>query len=129
MKTKPLNLEKLLFQASHILNQDLELETLLKNILDMLTEFLEVEASAILLFGSSGSKAELYSFTPDKQLIKTVYDPQTEKGIASLVIVNKEPLIFNREDFSPELKEAIDQKLHINCTNLKKLRLVQEINM
>jgi len=120
------SVERLLIEASHILNLDLELESLLKNILKTLSEYLMAEASAVLLIRSEGRQSELSTFISDQDIVCCVSMPANDKSIAAFTIDKKSPLIIN--EFSPDdqLKNIIDQKLKISTRNLMAVPIIRE---
>jgi len=111
-------LDHLLIEASHILNLDLEVNTLLKNILNILTDYLNADASAILLFGSQGRRAELFTYASGQFQVVETDVPGKDEGAAALVIDRDKPLIINQFAENEKLKRVIDERLKITCRNL-----------
>lgn len=112
------SMERLLIEASHIINSDLELESLLKNVLKILTNYLNAEASAILLFDKSGDRPELFTFSANQDLVIKPKALKNDKGIADMVAEKKKPLIIKRFTPGGHLKSIVDQKLGISSRNL-----------
>ena len=61
-------MERLLIEASYIINSDLELDSLLKNVLKILTKYLNAEASAMLLLDVSSGRSEFFVFSANQDL-------------------------------------------------------------
>ncbi len=125
-ETNSRSVERLLIEASHILNLDLELESLLKNILNILSEYLMAEASAILLLGVEGRRSELSTFISDQDAVCCVSVPADDKGVAALVIDKKSPLIINEFSADDQLKKIVDQKLKISTRNLMAIPIIRK---
>jgi sigma-B regulation protein RsbU (phosphoserine phosphatase) len=115
---KNYSFERLLIEASHILNQDLELPVLLKNILNILSDYLEAEASAIFVIGDGENHSELFTFTIAKDMVHKVDVPEEDKGVARLVTESNKPLIFNKNQLPGALKAKIDKKIGIESRNV-----------
>jgi phosphoserine phosphatase RsbU/P len=115
---KPNGIEHLLIEASHILNSDLELQQLLKNVLKILTDYLNAEASAIYLTNYSAGEPELFTFTVDGKVVNRPRPPAEGVGVASRVIQTKQPLFINNFDSEEPLKCCVDEKLGLSSRNL-----------
>ena len=115
-----------MIEASHILNRDLELESLLKNILNILTNYLNAEASAILLSGSNSRQSELFTFISSQDSVCCVILSENDEGVAAMVFDKKTPLIINRISDNNQLKNIIDQKLQISSRNLMAVPIVRK---
>ncbi len=115
---KNYSFERLLIEASHILNQDLELAALLKNILRILTDYLEAEASAILIMSNTEHLSELFTFVTNKDIVHSVDVKEEEKGIARLVFESKKPVIENSCKLDKGLKDSLDKKIGIDVRNI-----------
>ena len=115
---KNYSFERLLIEASHILNQDLELPTLLKNVLTILTDYLEAEASAILISSGSDNRNELFTYVNDRDLIHSIDVKEEDKGVAKLVFESEKPLIINENQINDELKTAAEKNVGINVRNV-----------
>jgi sigma-B regulation protein RsbU (phosphoserine phosphatase) len=112
------SVERLLIETSHILNLDLNLESLLRNILSILTKYLNAEASAILLLGSNSEEANISTYITDQDPVCCVQVSPDDKGIYTLVLDKKAPLIINEFPDDDRLKNAVNQKLKISTRNL-----------
>lgn len=123
---KNYSFERLLIEASHILNQDLELATLLKNILNLLTDYLEAEASAILLVSQDSQKYELFTYTSRKGIVHKVDIEEEFQGVAKIVYETQKPLMIDANSLDAELKETIDQKLGILTRNVMAAPIVRK---
>jgi sigma-B regulation protein RsbU (phosphoserine phosphatase) len=110
--------ERLLIQASHILNSDLELQPLLKNVLRILADSLEAEASAIYLTSFRDGKPELFTFAADGNVVSTPQPPAEGVGVASLIIETQKPLLLNSFISHESLKCCVDEKLGLSSRNL-----------
>lgn len=121
-------LDRLLIEASHILNLDLELNTLLKNISSILTDYLQADASAILLFGSPGRRADLFTYAEGRSRIIEIDAKAKDEGAAGLVIDSNKPLIINEFAGNENLQQAIGKRLNISCRNLMAAPIVRGDN-
>ncbi|MCD6162275.1 MAG: SpoIIE family protein phosphatase [candidate division Zixibacteria bacterium] len=120
------SVEHLLIEASHILNHNLELEALLKNILNILAEYLDAEASAIFIEGTENKKPELYIYTCIENTVSQLDSAAIDKGAFSMVIDKKTPLIINKLSPTEHLKEMVDRKLNISTHNLMAAPIIRE---
>ncbi|NLI14991.1 MAG: SpoIIE family protein phosphatase [candidate division Zixibacteria bacterium] len=111
-------IEHLLIEASHILNSDLELQQLLKNVLKILTDYLNAEASAIYLTSYASGGPELFTFTVDGKVINRPHPPTEGIGVAARVIETKSPLMINDFNSEEALKCCVDEKLGLSSRNL-----------
>jgi len=123
---KNFSFERLLIEASHILNQDLELATLLKNILTILTDYLETEASAVLLLGSADSQSELFTFTAARGSVHKLDVEDEDASIAQIVLKQGKPILFNVNDMEPELKAAVEKKIGMPPRNIMASPIVRK---
>lgn len=123
---KKYSFERLLIEASHILNQDLELPTLLNNILRILTDYLEAEASAILITTSTEGQSELFTFVTNKDLVHSINVKEEDKGIARLVFESKKPIINNSCELEKGLKETLDRNIGIDVRNVMASPIVRK---
>jgi sigma-B regulation protein RsbU (phosphoserine phosphatase) len=112
------SLERLLIEASHILNADLELQPLMKNVLRILIKYLNAEASAIFLSETRGCKAELFTYTAEKNIISNPQMPEKGVGIAAQVMETRNPAIVNNIGADENLKSIIDQRVGLSARNL-----------
>jgi len=118
--------ERLLIDASYLLNQNLELASLLENILNVLAEYLNAEASAVVLFDFDEDKSELFTYVVGKDTIHKTEIPEKDKSIASLVFDKEKPLIINSEELDDELKNIVQQKIGISARNLMASPIVRK---
>ncbi len=118
--------ERLLIDASYMLNQNLELASLLENILNILAEYLNAEASAILLFDFDEDKSELFTYVVGKDAIHKTDIPETDKSIASLVFDRQKSLIINSASLDDELKKIVEQKIGISARNIMASPIVRK---
>ncbi|MCP4581697.1 MAG: SpoIIE family protein phosphatase [candidate division Zixibacteria bacterium] len=117
-ENKNYTFERLLIESSHILNRNLELTSLLKNILNILTDYLGAEASAILLTKTTEDYSELFTFIAGKDIVHEVHIPEEDNSIARLVLEKKMPLIINEKELTDELKDIASQRIEITARNL-----------
>ena len=123
---KNYSFERLLIEASHILNQDLELAALLKNILTILTDYLEAEASAVLLIGSADSRTELFTFTAARGSVHKLDVQDEDASIAQIVLKQGKPILFNINDLDPQLKMSVEKKIGMPPRNIMASPIVRK---
>jgi sigma-B regulation protein RsbU (phosphoserine phosphatase) len=111
-------IEHLLIEASHILNSDLELQQLLKNVLKILTDYLNAEASAIYLTNYAAGEPELFTFSVDGKIVNRPRPPAEGIGVAARVIETQTPLMINNFNSEEALKCCVDEKLGLSSRNL-----------
>lgn len=111
-------IEHLLIEASHILNSDLELQQLLKNVLKILTDYLNAEASAIYLTNYAAGEPELFTFSVDGKIVNRPRPPAEGIGVAARVIETQAPLMINNFNSEEALKCCVDEKLGLSSRNL-----------
>jgi sigma-B regulation protein RsbU (phosphoserine phosphatase) len=112
------SMERLLIEASYIINSDLELDSLLKNVLKILTNYLNAEASAILLLDKNSDRSEYFVFSADQDLVNKPISLKNDKGIIAMVTEKKKPMIIKKFTPGGHLKSIVDQKLGISSRNL-----------
>lgn len=111
-------IEHLLIEASHILNSDLELQQLLKNVLRILTDYLNAEASAIYLTNYGAGEPELFTFSVDGNVINRPRPPAEGIGVAARIIETQQPILINDFNAEEALKCCVDEKLGLSSRNL-----------
>lgn len=128
---------ELLIRAAKILNSSLELDTLLRNMLDITTEYVEAEGSSIILLDSKNERLEFYISLGEKasKLEKTYLE--LGKGVAGWVTDSGEGVIVEDvttdERFYPVVDETSDFKTRsLLCVPLKRtgttLGVVEALN-
>jgi sigma-B regulation protein RsbU (phosphoserine phosphatase) len=128
---------ELLIRAAKILNSSLELNTLLRNMLDITTEYVEAEASSIILLDSKNERLEFYISLGERasKLEKTYLE--LKKGVAGWVADSGEGVIVDDvttdDRFYPVIDEASDFKTRsLLCVPLKRtgavLGVVEALN-
>lgn len=128
---------ELLIRAAKILNSSLELDTLLRNMLDITTEYVEAEASSIILLDSKNERLEFYISLGEKasKLEKTYLE--LGKGVAGWVTDSGKGVIVDDvttdERFYPVVDETSDFKTRsLLCVPLKRtgtvLGVVEALN-
>ncbi len=128
---------ELLIRAAKILNSSLELDTLLRNMLDITTEYVEAEASSIILLDSKNQRLEFYISLGEKasKLEKTYLE--LGKGVAGWVVKSGQGVIIDDVSsdnrFYPVVDETSDFKTRsLLCVPLKRtgavLGVVEALN-
>ncbi|RKX18318.1 MAG: hypothetical protein DRP26_05435, partial [Candidatus Zixiibacteriota bacterium] len=112
------SMERLLIEASYIINSDLELDSLLKNVLKILTKYLNAEASAMLLLDVSSGRSEFFVFSANQDLVSKSKSSKDDKGIIAMVTEKKKPMLIKKFTPGGHLKSIVDQKLGISARNL-----------
>ncbi|KPJ51132.1 MAG: hypothetical protein AMJ41_00335 [candidate division Zixibacteria bacterium DG_27] len=128
---------ELLIRAAKILNSSLELDTLLRNMLDITTEYVEAEASSIILLDSKNKRLDFYISLGERasKLEKTYLE--LKKGVAGWVADSGEAVtvddVSTDDRFYPVVDEASHFKTHsLLCVPLKRtgtvLGVVEALN-
>lgn len=128
---------ELLIRAAKILNSSLEVDTLLRNMLDITTEYVEAEASSIILLDSKNQRLEFYISLGQKasKLEKTYLE--LGKGVAGWVAESGQAAIIDDvtsdSRFYPVIDETSDFKTRsLLCVPLKRtdtvLGVVEALN-
>jgi len=125
---KNYSFERLLIESSHILNRNLELTSLLKNILNILTDYLGAEASAILLTKTTEDYSELFTFVAGKDIVHEIHIPEEDNSIANLVLDKKTPLIISEDELTDEQKQIAGQRINITPRNLMASPIIRRDN-
>lgn len=118
------SVEKLLIEASHILNSDLELPKLLNNILSILTRYLKAEASAIFLINNN-ALSELFVFVEGKDENMRPADPDFESSVARRIFDMRQPLAVNDLSADESLKNYLSQKFGIEAKNILAIPIIK----
>jgi sigma-B regulation protein RsbU (phosphoserine phosphatase) len=128
---------ELLIRAAKILNSSLELDTLLRNMLNITSEYVQAEASSIILLDSKNQRLEFYISLGEKasKLEKTYLE--LGKGLAGWVVETGQAVVVNDAStdkrFYPIIDETSDFKTrNLLCVPLKRtgtvLGVVEALN-
>ncbi|MFQ5870323.1 MAG: SpoIIE family protein phosphatase [Candidatus Zixiibacteriota bacterium] len=128
---------ELLMRAAKILNSSLELDTLLRNMLNITTEYVEAEASSIILLDSKNERLEFYISLGEKvsKLEKTYLE--LGKGVAGWVADSGKGVVVDDvstdDRFYPVVDETSEFKTRsLLCVPLKRtgavLGVVEALN-
>jgi len=109
--------ERLLIEASHILNSDLEIQTLLGNILTILTRYLKAEASLIYL-KNNASRPELFVYVEDIDRQMKAVEAEPESEISQRIFMAGRPLIINDLNSDDSVRTFLGRRLAIDARNL-----------
>jgi sigma-B regulation protein RsbU (phosphoserine phosphatase) len=109
---------ELLISAAKILNSSLELDTLLRNMLDITTEYVEAEASSIILLDSKNKRLEFYISLGERasKLEKTYLE--LGKGVAGWVTDSGEGVIVDDVSTDDRFYPVIDETSHFKTHSL-----------
>lgn len=117
---------ELLIRAAKILNSSLELDTLLRNMLNITSEYVQAEASSIILLDSKNQRLEFYISLGAKasRLEKTYLE--LGKGLAGWVVETGQAVVVNDagtdKRFYPIIDETSDFKTrNLLCVPLKRM--------
>ena len=128
---------ELLIRAAKILNSSLELDTLLRNMLDITTEYVEAEASSIILLDSKNQRLEFYISLGEKASTVEKTYLELGKGVAGWVVESGQGVIIDDVSsdnrFYPVVDETSDFKTRsLLCVPLKRtgavLGVVEALN-
>ncbi len=128
---------ELLIRAAKILNSSLELDTLLRNMLDITTEYVEAEASSIILLDSKNQRLEFYISLGEKASTVEKTYLELGKGVAGWVVESGRGVIIDDVSsdnrFYPVIDETSDFKTRsLLCVPLKRtgtvLGVVEALN-
>lgn len=109
--------ERLLIEASHILNSDLEIQTLLGNILSILTRYLKAEASLIYL-KNNVSRPELFVYVEDIDKQMKAVDAEPESEVSQRLFMAGRPLVINDLKSDEPVRTFLNRRLTIDAGNL-----------
>ncbi len=109
--------ERLLIEASHILNSDLEIQTLLGNILGILTRYLKAEASTIYL-SNNASRPELFVFAEDLDKQMRAVEPEPDSDAARRLFGAGHPLVVNDLRGDDSIRTYLSLRIGIDARNL-----------
>jgi sigma-B regulation protein RsbU (phosphoserine phosphatase) len=109
---------ELLIRAAKILNSSLELDTLLRNMLDITAEYVEAEASSIILLDSKNKRLEFYISLGEKasKLEKTYLE--LGKGVAGWVTESGEGVIVDDVSTDDRFYPVVDETSHFKTHSL-----------
>ncbi|MEW6618430.1 MAG: ATP-binding protein [bacterium] len=115
---------KLLTKISQIINSTLDLEKLLKIVMELVTQMLPVESSSLMLLDKEKNELVFEVAIGEKSKeVKRITFP-ADKGIAGWVVTNRKPLIVNNVSQDSRFYSEIDTVTHyksksILCVPLK----------
>ncbi|HQJ41486.1 MAG TPA: sigma 54-interacting transcriptional regulator, partial [Exilispira sp.] len=103
-----------------LLTSSIQIEDLLKLIIDNATNVIAAEASSLLLFDDNKENLYFYIVTGEKrdEIHRYQYELKPGQGIAGWVAKYGSPLIVNNVDEDPRFYPDISKEIHFKTTNI-----------